>query len=153
MSDEDLFDVDTDAFSAPVRPVSRHPVDVEDVDEEDVPATYFGSADEWVRKFLRPSYRRRVTAKGQAAGDRWAAEWWSSVEALTRIEALWRMWEEIRTSAGSLSAYWINHLDPHMRVLLSPNGPFVTSTGENRPGDMLPYAAPPAGMFPLDTQN
>lgn len=72
MSDEDLFDVDTDAFSAPVRPVSRHPVDVEDVDEEDVPATYFGSADEWVRKFLRPSYRRRVTAKGQAAGDRWA---------------------------------------------------------------------------------
>lgn len=63
------------------------------------------------------------------------------------------MWEEIRTSAGSLSAYWINHLDPHMRVLLSPNGPFVTSTGENRPGDMLPYAAPPAGMFPLDTQN
>ncbi|WP_258062769.1 MULTISPECIES: hypothetical protein [unclassified Rathayibacter] len=37
-------------------PVTLHPVE-EEVDEEEVPATYFGSADEWVRKFLRPSYR------------------------------------------------------------------------------------------------
>ncbi|KQQ08763.1 hypothetical protein ASF46_16065 [Rathayibacter sp. Leaf296] len=68
--DEDLFDVDADAFSAPVGPVSLHPVEVVDEDEEEVPATYFGSADEWVRKSLRPSYRRRVAARGQAAGGR-----------------------------------------------------------------------------------
>ncbi|WP_082485561.1 DUF4913 domain-containing protein [Rathayibacter sp. Leaf296] len=90
---------------------------------------------------------------GQGPGRRWAAERWSKIEALTRIEALWRMWEEIRTSAGSLSACWINHLDPYMRVLLSPSGPFATSTDENRPGDMLPYAAPPRGMFPADLQS
>ncbi|WP_367575765.1 DUF4913 domain-containing protein [Microbacterium algihabitans] len=92
----------------------------------------------------------RPARKGQAAGDRWAGEWWSSVEALTRVEALWRMSEEIRTSPTDLSAYWISHLDPHMRVLLSPNGPFATSKDENRAGDMLPYAAPPTGMFPPD---
>lgn len=152
MSDEDVFDVEPDPFSAPAQLVDVRPEPTQAAADE-VPPTHFGSADEWVRKFLLPSYRRRVTAKGQNGGERWAAQWWGSIEALTRIEALWRMWEEVRTSPADLSAYWISHLDPHMKVLLSHTGPFATSTDENRAGDKLPYVAPPAGMFPPDLQD
>ncbi|PPG84580.1 DUF4913 domain-containing protein [Rathayibacter sp. AY1H2] len=58
------------------------------------------------------------------------------------------MWEEVRTSPADLSAYWISHLDVHMKVLLSHTGPFATSTDENRAGEMLPYTAPPNRNVP-----
>lgn len=154
MSGEDLFDVKDDELTSSsigtLRGAGKTATVVDDVEEE--PTTHYGSADEWVRKFLLPTYRRRVTAKGQSGGARWAAAWWSSVEAMLRLESQWRMWEEARKNPGELSAWMINHLDVHMAVLLSIDGPFATSTDENRPGEALPYTGPPKGMFPVDRQ-
>ncbi|RFA06806.1 hypothetical protein B7R21_18315 [Subtercola boreus] len=117
------------------------------------PSTYFGSPDEFVRKQLIGTYRRRVIAQGSGGGQRWKAAWWESREAQQRMEALWRAWEAARNDekAGA-STWWISHCDPHMSVLLSPDGPFADSTDENRLGDPLPYTSPPEGMFEEDLQ-
>ncbi|NQX10411.1 DUF4913 domain-containing protein [Microbacteriaceae bacterium VKM Ac-2855] len=154
MGDDDLFDVDERASAALVQAPPPGSTEAEPgsghLDEERT--TFYGSTDEWVRKFLLPIYRRRVTAKGQSGGSRWAAEWWNSVEAMLRLESQWRMWEEARKNPGELSAWMINHLDVHMGVLLAIDGPFATSSDENRPGESLPYQPPPNGMFASDLQ-
>jgi hypothetical protein len=46
------------------------------------------------------------------------------------------------------SVWWRDHADHHMRMLLDPQGPFSNSKDQNRPGDPLPYTAPPEGLFP-----
>jgi hypothetical protein len=121
--------------------------------EESTVTTHFGSADEFVRKQLVGTYRRRVIAHGSGGGYRWKAAWWESKEAQQRIEALWRAWEAARSDEkAGMSAWWIEHCDPHMSVLLSPDGPFADSTDENRLGDPLPYQAPDEGLFPKDEQ-
>ncbi|PPG79286.1 hypothetical protein C5D04_10130 [Rathayibacter sp. AY1D2] len=112
----------------------------------------YGSVDEWLRKYWRFSYRRRVSAKGPATG-RWKAEWWNSDEAVQRLETLWLSWEDARREPGlPLSAWWLNHAGPHMAVLLSHDGPFAGSTDENEPGEALPYSRPPDHLFPPDRQ-
>jgi hypothetical protein len=35
-----------------------------------------------------------------------------------------------------------------MGILLSSVGPFSKTSGTTEPGDPLPYAAPPPGLFP-----
>ncbi|TCL83087.1 MULTISPECIES: DUF4913 domain-containing protein [unclassified Rathayibacter] len=122
-------------------------------EEESTPSLVYGSADEWLRKYWRYTYRRRVSAKGQGTG-RWRADWWTVDEAVQRIEALWRSWEASRLDAGlGISAWWINHADPHMSVLLSTEGPFVGATDENLPREPLPYLPPPEGMFDPDKNS
>ncbi len=39
-----------------------------------------------------------------------------------------------------------------MPILMSADGPFADSTDQNKPGEPLPYEAPPAEMFP-DTRQ
>ena len=121
---------------------------------EDVMAgeTVYGSGDEWLRKYWRFTYRRRVSAKGTGTG-RWKAEWWNTDEAVQRLETLWRGWEAARLDPGlGTSAWWINHAAPHMTALLATDGPFSDSKDENQVGDPLPYQQPPAHLFPPDRQ-
>jgi hypothetical protein len=110
---------------------------------QEEPTTYYGSADEFVRKQLIGTYRRRVIRQGSGGGLRWKAAWWESKEAQQRIEALRRAWEAARADEkAGMSIWWINHCDPNMSVLLSQDGPFADSTDENRIGESLPYAPP-----------
>src|SRR5918996_154236 len=51
--------------------------------DEDVPQTFYGSVDEFVREKLILSYRRLV---GPQAPFRWAADWWSYPEAVSRLD-------------------------------------------------------------------
>lgn len=52
-------------------------------------------------------------------------EWYKRPEALIRMEAIWRAWEHLRTEpALGISTWWLNHADPHMRVLIDKEGPF-----------------------------
>ncbi|MCJ1697872.1 DUF4913 domain-containing protein [Rathayibacter caricis] len=119
-------------------------------EEESGPSLVYGSADEWMRKYWRYTYRRRVSAKGQGTG-RWRADWWSVDEAVQRVEALWRSWEASRLDAGlGMSTWWINHAEPHMSALLSLDGPFTGATDETQPGEPLPYEKPPEGLFEPD---
>lgn len=113
-------------------------------------STYYGSADEWFRRYWRYTYRRRVSPKGTGTG-RWRADWWNYDEALQRIEALWRGWEVSRRDPGlGISTWWINHADPQMNALLAVDGCFAASSDENLAGEPLPYAKPPTGLFPPD---
>lgn len=110
------------------------------------PPLYYGSVDEFVRDFLVPVFSRQV---GDRAARRWSAEWWRNPEAIVRLEALWRSWEHLRLDPATGMSVWLrDHADHHLGVLWDPEGPFAKSTDQARPGDMLPYTAPPEGLFP-----
>jgi hypothetical protein len=114
------------------------------------PQLFFGSVDEFVREKLRFTYARRVGAQGP---NRWSAEWWKSAEAISRLDSLWRAWEALRLEGTfGMSSWWRDHADHHMRMLMSPEGPFADSRDTNGQGEPLPYKAPPAGMF-VDVRN
>lgn len=111
------------------------------------PELFYGSVDEFVREYLRHVYTRPVGSGN--ARYRWAARWWDYPEAIARLEALWRSWEHLRQDAATgASAWWRDHADHHMSVLLSPDGPFARSKDSCEPGQPLPYTEPPAGWFP-----
>jgi hypothetical protein len=116
-------------------------------DADEVPQLFYGSTDEFVRERLIHLYSRRV-GPGNAS-FRWAADWWRYPEAIARLEALWRAWEHLRLDAATgSSAWWIEHADHHMPILMSTEGPFAKSEDSNKPGEPLPYTPPPAGLFP-----
>lgn len=120
---------------------------VEPAADDAAPQLYFGSVDEFVREFLIYHYRRRIGGNG--SGRVWAAEWWRSEEAITRLESLWRAWEYLRLDpATGMSTWWRDHADHHMPMLMDPDGPFAGSEDSCKRGEPLPYTAPPAGLFP-----
>lgn len=113
---------------------------------DDPPPLYYGSVDEFVREFIVPVFSRQV---GERPSRRWAAEWWRYPEAIVRLEALWRSWEHLRLDPGTGMSVWLrDHADHHLQMLWDPEGPFAKSTDQARPGEPLPYAAPPDGLFP-----
>ena len=138
MSDEFTFAVDHDTGEV--------------TEEQAPPTTFFGSSDEFFRRFLRYSYRRVIGVPGKGEFV-WRGDWWRNEEASCRIEAIWRSWEAARLDPTGMSAWWISVADPNMSQLLSPSGPFHDSEDKNRKGQPLPYRRPPAGMFPPDHQT
>ena len=147
-----IEELEAQAATAAVRAVSDE-LDALDDDgeevEEEAPALYYGSVDEFLREYLRSAYRRRIDGRHRM----WAARWWEYDEAVIRLEALWRAWEELRLDpATGGSIWWRDHADHHMPILMSPDGPFaqLTDGDENKckQGDPLPYANPPEGLFP-----
>ena len=75
----------------------------------------------FVEVYLSRIYARETSGEGQ----RWCSEWWKHGEAIACLEALWRSWGVARLDPGDgASNWWLVHADPHMRVLLSEDGPF-----------------------------
>jgi hypothetical protein len=147
-----LDELEAQAATAAARAV-RDELQALDAEPEPVePTLYFGSVDEFVGEYLVNAYRRRVDGQRTM----WAADWWKYDEAVIRLEALWRSWEELRQDpATGMSVWWRDHADHHMSVLLSADGPFAPAgeggperSNTNEKGQPLPYTAPPAGMFP-----
>lgn len=121
--------------------------DHDDLEDEESPGLFYGSADEFFREWLRHTYARKVG--GGNAPYRWSARWWECAEAVARIEAMWRAWEHLRQDAATgASRWWAEHADHHMPILLSSDGPFAKSEDTNRHWEPLPYDSPPAGLFP-----
>lgn len=117
-------------------------------DEDDEPQLMFGSVDEFVRVWLRHTYKRRV----DGSKTLWAADWWRYTEAVNRLDVLWRAWEQMRREPGaSMSSWWRDHADHHMTVLLSDTGPFKAAPQDEKntckASEPLPYTAPPEGLF------
>ena len=128
------------------------PPGAQDEDLEPAGQLFYGSVDEFVRKHLRFQYRRVVARPGRGE-FRWKAAWWQSEEAVSRLEAVWRMWEAARQAPAAVSSiWWLSHCDRHMQVLLSPSGPFANSTDENKPGEPLPCTPAPDRWFAPDRQ-
>ena len=112
------------------------------------PELFFGGTDEFVREFVCPVFRRNVGEAGRAE-YRWAARWWESAEAVIRLEAMWRSWEQARLDPATGISTWLrDHADYHLNILTSPTGPFAHSRDTANVTDPLPYEAPPPGLFP-----
>jgi hypothetical protein len=127
------------------RPSSPDAEPEEESGEDDAPQLHYGSVDEFVREVVLPMYQRKVGVRGSR---RWSAQWWRNAEAVSRLEAMWRAWENLRQDgATGMSTWWRDHADYHMNILLSADGPFGRSEDENKPGAPLPYDPPPPGLF------
>ena len=56
----------------------------------------------------------------------WCPMWWDHAEAVMRFAALHRAWLQLAPEPGASMSVWIrDHLDPCLRELLSPLGPFA----------------------------
>lgn len=76
----------------------------------------------WYENWFRHAYRRRIDGRQR----RWSGSWYTNLEALTRMESLWRAWEAARQDPEVGGSLWfLTHADEHMRVLMDPDGPFA----------------------------
>ena len=145
LTPERLAEVRSQATEVAAAELSPEPVGAGESAEQP-PELYYGSIDQFVREMIVPVFRRQV---GERAARRWAAEWWRNAEAIIRLEALWRSWEHLRLDPATGISVWLrDHADHHLAVLMDPDGPFKKSVDEARPGEPLPYTAPPEGLFP-----
>jgi hypothetical protein len=115
------------------------------------PELVYSSAVEFFVELLAQSYVREVN---EGAAFAWCPEWYKHPEALIRMEAIWRAWEHLRLEpALGISTWWLNHADPHMRVLMDKEGPFKKCAYDGHkpprtPGlAALPHNEPEAGIF------
>ena len=94
---------------------------------------------DWVRRHVSSVIARPI--RGEL---RWCPRWWEHAEALFRFEALRRAWTELAAEPGTAMSIWIrDHLDPCLRELLSPTGPFADcdfTERFSRPDDHTPLA-------------
>lgn len=124
---------------------------VEEPEEaEPAPQLYYGSTDEFVREYLRKVYRRRIDARRRV----WGARFWEYDEALIRLEALWRSWEQLRREPGTgLSVWWRDHADHHMAVLMDPDGPFGAAEDTNSRVTRCPTSSRQRACFPTSERS
>lgn len=125
--------------------------DPADHPEETVEPLHFANLPEFFDAYLSKIYARNIA--GDAADGittfRWAAKWWEYAEAVSRIDAMWRAFEQLRCDTTFGASVWFReHADHHMPILLSNYGPFANVPDTNRPGDPLPHRAPPAELYP-----
>lgn len=123
-------------------------VDPPSTSAEDAPSLVFATVDLFVQEHLALNYRRNLNVQG---GHTWCPEWWRHGEAISRLEALWRAWEDLRRDGKTgMSSWWRDHADHHMQILLSTDGPFKgcsVDKGHNPRLEPLPCIPPPAGLF------
>lgn len=99
----------------------------------DTPVPVYETADEWAQAFFLPTFIRPI-----GGVIRWCATWDHHVEAVLRLEAMWRAWEVLRLDGGLGTSTWLlHHLDPGLAALTSSTGPFAQCTpdrhSEGRP--------------------
>ncbi len=111
---------------------------------------YYGNVAEFVEQYLAPMYRGDTNT--------WCAQWWKHPEATIRLTALWLAWEQLRLDPALGMSVWLrDHLDHHMSVLLSGDGPLKgCKPKQHREERLSPLATqpPPAGLYVDErTQN
>jgi len=82
----------------------------------------------WVHIHIATITERKVSKSSgseSGVGVRWCTRWYEHDEAIARLEALRRSWEEHVVTPGSgMSSWYISHYDPHITALTGPGGPF-----------------------------
>ncbi|MGA5183088.1 DUF4913 domain-containing protein [Streptomyces pseudogriseolus] len=99
---------------------------------------------EWVEGVLVPGYLAEPSADA-----RWCPLWFEHPVAVARLHACWLAWQELTDPATcgytGPSVWHRDHLDPCIRELRSPSGPFTGCTkGEHQIGHRLPGIVPSA---------
>ncbi len=92
----------------------------------------------WVHIHIATITERKVTKSSgseSGVGVRWCTRWYDHDEAIARLEALRRAWEEqVITPGAGMSTWYLSHYDPHITALTSPGGPFwQCSPGHHQP--------------------
>ena len=92
-----------------------------DAGEPEEVETYYSHAEEWVHDWLLRTVRR-----AEGGIFRWCPWWWKHREAVERLDALWKSWEQARVSddLSTMNAWWRDHFDPQWAALTSQEGPF-----------------------------
>ena len=107
----------------------------------------FGSLEEWVASVFAPTFARRATPT-----FRWCSEWWRHPEAISRLEALWRSWEALRTDPLlGMSTWYSGHLDHQLPILTAAAGPFAECDPTRHfppETDQLAHTPAPNGWWP-----
>lgn len=108
------------------------------------PEPLYANVETWVQEWFAPMFGRRLGA------THWCLVWWKHTEAVFRLEALWRSWENLRLDGTMGMAIWIrDHLDSGRRELLGPDGPFQACDTEganaHNPPPALPTTPTPPG--------
>jgi hypothetical protein len=106
--------------------------------QEQEPDPYYSHVEDFVTDRFVPMFRRPLGGE-----FRWCAEWWRHAEAISRLTALWHAWETLRLEPGTgIAAWYRDHLDHHLPILLGARGPFYQCTEEDhlepRPARVLP---------------
>lgn len=100
----------------------------------------YAFVDDW----LLPRYRRKPDLK-------WDPRWFENLEALDRLEALWRSFEYMRHQGMTgMQVFWNDYLGPTMRELTMPDGVFwyVEQYAENsKKPDQFTSDQPPAEVL------
>jgi len=131
--DEYEPDEDTDQYDDEIDAADEYEDD-EYEDEADAPPKKepkFKNVIEWVNGFFLPVIRRRISDTD--GGLSWDPRWWAYPEVLARLAALHQAWEEARASdsMSAMSAWWVHHLEPHLRVILDGDtGPMANAKSD-----------------------
>ncbi len=95
--------------------------------QEPPPELKFTSVYDFVESHLVFMFARDTTKPG----FRWCSKWWAHGEAVSRLEALWRAYEQLRLDPGTgMSVWWRDHAGPAMAALFDPDGPFNGCSAE-----------------------
>lgn len=120
-------------------------------DEADAPTTTapkFKNVVEFVEGYFVPVIRRRISDND--GGLSWDPRWWAYPEVVARLTALHQAWEEARASdsMSAMSAWWIQHLEPHLRVILDGDtGPMANAKADR---SFIGWPTMPSDPVPAD---
>lgn len=123
----------------------------EELDEpEESPAIEpkFANVVEFMQGYFLPVIRRRISDND--GGLSWDPRWWAYPEVVARVTALHYAWEEARASksASAMSAWWVQHLEPHLRVILDGDtGPMANAKADR---SFMGWPAMPSDPVPAD---
>lgn len=83
------------------------------------------------------------------SGQVWCPEWYRHAQAISRLDSIWRAWENLRFDpALGMSNWWVHYVDPNMRALLDPvTGPFARCANGHQASETLPLVPAPDGVF------
>jgi hypothetical protein len=117
----------------------------------DPPGLYYQSLGEFAGWLLQV-YRR--STRGQARV--FCPQWWKHPEAVARMDALWRAFEQLRQDPGTGMSVWFrDHADHHMSVLLDADGPFkgCEDGHSDHPLEPIHHDEPAAALFERDLRG
>lgn len=113
--------------------------------------TLYPHLNAWVEEWLVHVYNR-----APGGGRNWCHQWWMHVEAVYRLDALWRSWEYSRVNDGPMGAatWLVNFADPIMTVLTQPDGCFKgCKDGQHRAFELNPDEKLPTDSQPYSLQH
>ncbi|MGW5230419.1 DUF4913 domain-containing protein [Nocardia niigatensis] len=105
----------------------------------------FKTVKDYVDGYVSLLYRRDNSEYNESRVV-WCPQWWKHGEAFARMDASWSAFEHLRLDGTTgMSVFWIQHLDPHMAVLLDPEGPFkYCSPSRGHSEELQPLDSPDA---------